>query len=98
MIKPTVGRVVWGWNLRGTKIDNTQPFDTHITYVWSDHLVNVAYCDHNGQQLTLTSVKLRQGDEYDHKQGPDVHDGSEPYVSWMPYQVGQAKAQPPQPV
>lgn len=76
-------------------MDLTQPFACQIAYVWSDNLVNLAYYDHNGQALSQTSVLLKQEGDGIREDLPDGHDGNEPYCTWMPYQVGQAKTNAP---
>jgi hypothetical protein len=92
LIKPTVGRVLWAFGLPGLKHDSYQPFAAQIAYVWSDDLVNLTYYDHQGQQLTASSVRLI----HDNTGVPDSHNtevnGYTGYCVWMPYQVGQAKA------
>lgn len=91
MIKPTVGRVLWLWNAYGTNIDRVQPFDASIVFVHSDTEINVAYHDHEGV-ARMARVDLLQDDT---SGLPDPKDTKKAYATWMPYQVGQAKAQPP---
>lgn len=96
MIKPTVGRVVWLWNAPlGTVKAATQPFAATIAYVYDDQLISVSYVDHNGDQYGARHVKLLQDDQ---SGIPDPKEGERAYCTWMPYQVGQARQQPPQPV
>lgn len=80
MINPTIGRVVWV----------VRPFNTNdikqaevglVTYVWSDHCINVAGFDHNGDPFKLSSLTLIQDDE-------PKPEGN--FAAWMPYQKGQA--------
>lgn len=93
MIKPTIGRVVWFTPSRNsteadfTHHDSTppQPHAALIAYVWSDSLVNLTVFDHDGRQHSKTSVPLIQEGE------PKPEYGY--FASWMPFQVGQAKAQ-----
>jgi hypothetical protein len=94
IISPTVGRVVWYrpsghdvLQLNGMyQVDGVQPFVAHVTYVWSDFMVNLVVYDHAGSMFIRTSVPLKQeGDDV-----PMMADGA-PYCEWMPYQVGQAK-------
>lgn len=87
-IKPSIGRKVWFWDHSSTttRYGDNQAMDATIIYVWSDTCVNLAVTDHAGMQYTRTSVPLR-----DHREG-DKH-GVEYVATWMPYQVGQARAQ-----
>ena len=84
MIKPTVGRVVW--YTTGNPADN-QPLAAIIAHVWSDTCVNLAIFDANGVPLPKppTSIHLVQDESELPLSGH--------YCSWMPYQVGQARAQ-----
>lgn len=88
MIKPTIGRRVWfypngtaGMNL---VTGSDQPCDAGICYVWGDRMVNLTVADHAGVMHQRTSVPLLQDDD------PVPTVGA--YATWMPYQVGQAKA------
>lgn len=88
MIKPTVGRVVWFFpslNDDVARRDN-QPFCAHIVYVHNDHLINVAYFDHNGALSAAHSVPLDE----------DPFPTSEAFATWMPYQkqVASGAVQP----
>jgi hypothetical protein len=80
MISPTIGRVVWIVRPFDTT-DIKQPEVGLVTYVWSDHLINVAGFDHNGKPFVLTSLYLVQDDE-------PKPEGN--FACWMPYQKGQA--------
>ncbi len=80
MIKPTIGRVVWVIRPRETS-DIKQPEVGIVTYVYSDHLINVAGFDHGGHPFSLGSVPLVQDDE-------PKPEGE--FACWMPYQKGQA--------
>ncbi len=84
MIKPTVGRVVWYYP-PGRKPDE-QPQAAIVAHVWSDTCVNLAIFDDNGQPCPpgRTSILLVQ-------EGVEVPSGGN-YCTWMPYQIGQAKA------
>lgn len=86
MIKPTVGRVVWytpaEFDRNQMTVHDDQPLAAIVAYVWSDHLVNLTVCDHNGAMYSRTSVCLNQGDAHDV--------GATPHCEWMPYQKGQA--------
>jgi len=87
IIEPTVGRVVW---YRPSESDlesmrqyeEAQPFVAHVTYVWSNYMVNLVVFDHFGGMFTRTNMPLAQ----DGEPLPGV-----PYAQWMPYQIGQAK-------
>lgn len=83
MITPTIGRVVWVVRPASTN-DINQAEVGLIAYVWSDHCINVAGFDHNGQPFSITSLPLVQ-------EGEPKPEGN--FAAWMPYQVGQAKAQ-----
>lgn len=83
-IKPTIGRVVWYYP--GGHAPGAQPLAAIVAHVWSDTCVNLAIFDANGVPLPNppTSVLLVQPDN----DLPPVGN----YCTWMPYQVGQAKA------
>lgn len=80
MITPTIGRVVWVVR-PGYITDIKQPEVGLVTYVWNDHLINVAGFDHNGDPFKLPSLALVQDDE-------PKPEGN--FACWMPYQKGQA--------
>lgn len=83
MIQPTIGRVVWLFGARqGAMRDVRQPFCAHVTYVWGDRCINVAYFDHDGAVWSERSVDLLQDD--------DAKPDGVPFAVWMPYQKGQA--------
>jgi hypothetical protein len=84
MIIPSIGRKVWFYPNGATV--NGQPHDATIVYVWNDRLVNLACHDGNGVPYAATSVALYQ-------EGDNALVGA--YATWMPYQVGQAKAVSP---
>lgn len=97
MIQPTIGRKVW---YRPSAYDKAgrfgmqhygdQPLDATIVAVWGDRCVNLKVIDHAGTDFAITSTRLLQeGDE-----PPKDEDGNNlgSYAEWMPYQVGQAKA------
>lgn len=84
MIPPSIGRVVWYHPSAAERIEgqpNDQVLAAHVTYVWSDRLVNLMVITPNGTPFGVTSVQLVQ----DNDEGP-----SERYAEWMPYQKGQA--------
>ena len=83
MIKPTVGRVVWVSRPHDAH-DVTQPEAGLIVYVHNDRKVNVAGFDQSGAPFSCTSIPLLQDDDAK----PDSR-----FAMWMPFQVGQAKAQ-----
>lgn len=82
MIKPTIGRVVWFWP--DIKNENNQPLAAVVAHVWSDTCVNLAVFDANGFASSRTSVLL-------HQEGSPQPSAC--FAEWMPYQIGQAKAQ-----
>mgnify|MGYP003494857881 CR=1 FL=1 len=85
MIPPTVGRVVWFYPKGHPSY--AQPLAAIVAHVWSDTCVNLAIFDANGRPMPEppTSVLLVQP-------GSEAPSGGL-YCSWMPFQVGQAKAQ-----
>lgn len=92
MIVPTVGRVVWFTPSTSAYItdptfvqhDVTKPCAAMVVYVWGDRMVNLVVFDSNGVPFGKTSVTLLQDDDRKPECGY--------FCSWMPYQVGQAKA------
>ena len=88
-MKPSIGRKVWFYDSSTfVGMDPRQAFDATIIYVWSDECVNLKVTDHNGNDRVETSVLLRE------PQAGDEH-GIGPCATWMPFQVGQARAQQP---
>ena len=86
LIPPTVGRVVLFWPSAEFKAQKgSQPNAALVAYVHSDRMVNIAGFDCNGAPFSRTSVQLVQPGD------PEVPKGA--FVEWMPYQIGQAKAQ-----
>jgi hypothetical protein len=87
-ILPTVGRVVWFWpNHKSPRpafeAAPDQPCAATVAYVHSPTCVNLSVTDHSGNTHAITSVPLIHPDE----PKPDgVH------CTWMPFQLGQAKA------
>jgi hypothetical protein len=88
IIVPTIGRIVWYWphhdSDTGFSEDSKQPCAAQIIFVHDIRKVNLLVTDHHGEVHVRTKTALYQ-------------DGDEPqagisYASWMPYQVGQAKA------
>jgi len=85
MIKPTIGRVVWFQPAKPADQPlRDQPFAAIITYVWSDHMVNLAAFDQNGVPFAATSVTLIQEED-------DTQPASGYFAQWMPYQRDAAK-------
>ena len=82
MIKPSIGRIMWYWPDKQSRGD--QPWAAIVTYVHSDHMVNLAVWDANANAKITTSVPVVQD-------GSPFIVGDSPYVEWMPYQIGQAK-------
>ena len=87
-IQPTVGRKVHyrtGNNDHEMhKLNTDDPLDATIVGVWEDGLINVVVFDCNGKMYTRNGIRLRQ-------EGQTI--SNQPYCEWMPFQVGQAKAQ-----
>lgn len=85
MIKPTIGRVVWFQPSHAADApERAQPHAALIAYVHGDRCINVGGFDGNGMPFSACSVILVQ-------EGDAVPTGGY-YASWMPFQVGQAKA------
>ena len=84
MIQPTVGRVVWFYYY-DTVLDGYHgPLAAHVCRVWSNALVNLMVIGEDGVPRSETSVRLvQEGDEVPRSN----------YCAWMPYQLGQARAQ-----
>lgn len=88
MIKPTIGRQVWLWRL-GSRYGTEQPEAATVVYVHSERMVNLQVLDHQGLARRMTSVPLVQPEDPQLAQGVVVEQA---FAEWMPYQVGQAKA------
>lgn len=88
MIKPTVGRIVWFWRsgYEGRCLGADQPMAATVAFVHDDRRVNLSVTDHAGCVLPVDNVQLVQP-------GDDHPGNSRPWCQWMPFQVGQAKAQ-----
>lgn len=97
MIKPTVGRKVWFWSSLAQYhraleqnfdhellLIDSQPQDATIVAVWSPSMINLHVIDHTGLGRSETSVQLMQ-------EGDPFPEGR--FATWMPFQIGQAKAQ-----
>lgn len=89
LIMPTVGRVVWYWPHGAATGDGEQPYAAHIVYVSDAHRVNLLTFSHDGFPMPRLGAHLVQPGE------PAPAKGG--YATWMPFQVGQARAlqQPP---
>lgn len=96
MIKPTIGRKLWYWATLSRYHEaqkyteqhdcpvQDQPEDATIAAVWDPKLVNLVVTDHNGIVRSETSViLLQEGDPLPNSR----------FATWMPFQVGQARAQ-----
>lgn len=87
MIVPTIGRKVWYWphdEDGGLNVyDDKQACDATVVYVWSETCVNLRVTDHAGNTVARTSVLLVQDEE---------RPAGRSHATWMPYQVGQARA------
>lgn len=96
MIIPTNGRIVWYTPSRSVgDVENTsdhsiahhdkiKPLAAMVVHVWGDRMVNLVVFDNDGHQHQRTSVTLLQDDDAKPEAGR--------FCSWMPYQIGQAKA------
>jgi len=62
-------------------MDIKQPEVGFVTYVFNDHMINVAGFNANGTPFSITSLTLVQDDE-------PKPEGN--FACWMPYQKGQA--------
>jgi hypothetical protein len=84
VIVPTIGRQVWFWPSTAFMERPTQPMAATVCFVHNERMVNLQVIDPNGNARPALSVYLRQ---------PDEEAPSGGYCEWMPFQVGQAKAQ-----
>jgi hypothetical protein len=86
MIKPTVGRVVWFWEdgEHSRSVLKSQPLAAMVASVLNDSLINIGYLDANGVHKNRIGVQLWN-------EGDPPPRGA--FCAWMPYQIGQAKAQ-----
>lgn len=91
-IPPKVGRKVWVFGAPGAVLDMTQPFDGTIVFVNGAPYVTVAYRDHCGVQFAQQLPLRDPQPGYSSHDVAETHDGV-PRAVWMPFQVGQAKAQ-----
>lgn len=87
IISPTPGRIVWFWPFGHPNVSGEpgEAFAAIVAYVWNDRLVNLGVFDKNGNSMGIANVTLVQ-------EGDPLPEGS--YATWMPYQLGQAKARP----
>lgn len=84
-IVPTISRKVWFWaHMPNGGYSSAQPEDATVVFVHSDNYVNLRVTDHSGVSRAETSVFLWDGEGAQ----PDTR-----HAQWMPYQIGQAKAQ-----
>lgn len=97
MIKPTIGRKLWYWRTAQqyaamdqlshdhvNAVVDVQPEDATIVAVCSASMLNLQVIDHHGVARSETSVMLL-------KEGDTIPPSR--FATWMPFQVGQAKAQ-----
>lgn len=83
MIKPTIGRVVWVHRAN----DDVHEQPGIICHVHHDNLINVGGFDEEGNPFKAVNVWLQQ-------EGEDVPTENRLlWAEWMPFQIGQAKAQ-----
>jgi hypothetical protein len=83
MIKPTPGRIVWFHPSPQANLAQigSAPLAAIVVGVWSDTCVNLKVFDANGNERTMNSMLLWQG---------ETERPSNNYAEWMPYQLGQA--------
>jgi hypothetical protein len=84
MITPTVGRVIW-IRQRTHALRGSQPEAALVAFVNEDGTINVGGTNHHGLPFALNSVKILAEGETPPTDGV--------YAEWMPFQLGQAKAQ-----
>lgn len=97
-IKPTIGRKVWFWsgvtpepanaNKLPVVIDQQQAMDATIVLVGYSG-ISLSVTDHAGNQHFYEGIQLWDPDTDPNN---DRHGTGEAYATWMPYQVGQARA------
>jgi hypothetical protein len=83
IITPTIGRQVWYWRDL-TRTPELQPEAATVCYVHGDSMVNLQVIEHNGVARSEIEVSLRQ---------PQDPEWTGRHCEWMPFQIGQAKAQ-----
>lgn len=82
IISPTVGRVLWFYQMTPDVFPGSNEKRAAIVAdVHSDRLVNLCVIDANGNTHGRTSVPLVQADD---ERPVTMH------CTWMPYQLGQA--------
>ena len=81
--KPRSGTAMTPVRSIPSAVDQTQPLDATVVYVWNDRRVNLHVLDHYGNPFIATSVLLMQEGDTPPQFGV--------YAEWMPYQLGQAK-------
>ncbi len=90
IINPTVGRVMLYWPTAKERKEMPtvpgEPLAATVAGVQSEKVINVSVVDSNGNQFARTNVPVVQD-------GEDTYDEHTAYVTWMGYQIGQAKAQ-----
>lgn len=99
VIIPTIGRKIWLWLsgadrmayeqaiAAGNNHPHIQPLDASICYTHSDNLITVTAGSPVGVSLHASVELIQGGTPWDANTGK--------HCQWMPYQVGQAKAQEP---
>lgn len=100
-INPTIGRKVYFYEgdptlverFFGTEpLDPLQAYDATIAFVHPEGTVSLDVTSHVGHRNFIGNVELRDPAA----DGSDHHGaGTAGYATWMPYQVGQAKAATP---
>lgn len=90
LIAPTIGRVVWyypGFHEESLKNPKNLPCAAIIAYVHNDESINLSVIDWKGRQVHRESVRLVHDENFKTTDSPTC------YATWMPFQIGQAKAQ-----
>lgn len=102
IIPPTIGRKVWfrpnGVNVIGNKIlsaidaadtlDALQAMDATIVCVIDNQTVNLLVVDHAGESHAARGIRLVQP-----LAGDLIPPEGSCYCEWMPFQIGQSRAQ-----
>lgn len=86
---PTIGRRVYYWPEPGfpcNRLDDNQPYDAGIVYVYPDGRVNLLVTDHMGQTMPVMRAPFGEA-----RDGPDAG-----FADWMPFQKGASHTEAPQ--
>lgn len=99
-IPPVIGRHVWYWpDGRAPAgynpdypMDATQPYAAIIVRVNGPETVNLTVFDPDGYPSARHNVPLLQEGDWNYDNAMRFGGYSPGFATWMPYQVGQAKA------